>query len=66
VSYHVKVREPGAKRFYFLTSNGGMNALRIHAAIFASAEKAQALIDANAPDNPGWDWKVQPASKGAL
>lgn len=56
-NYYVKVREIGKKQWLFL-SRGGANRLRIHASIFATKEKAQALIDENAPDNPEWEWKV--------
>lgn len=55
---HVKVRERGDKRFKFLTSRGSLNSLRVHAASFESAEKAQAFIDANAPDNPEFEFRV--------
>lgn len=33
-SVHVKLRPKGRKRFEFLTSRGGLNHLRIHAAMF--------------------------------
>ena len=56
--FHVKCREVGKKKFLFLTSNGGLNNLRIHAATFASREKAQALVDENAADNPEWEFRV--------
>jgi hypothetical protein len=57
MAIHIKVRERGKKAWAFL-ANGGVNRLRVHASIFASVERAQALIDANAADNPEWEWKV--------
>lgn len=54
----IKLRVVGAKRWLFLTSAGGCTSLRVHASRFPSAEKAQALIDANKADNPEWEWKV--------
>jgi len=53
----VKVREKGKKQWAFLTRNG-TNRLRVHASQFASKEVAQKFVDANAPDNPEWEWKV--------
>jgi hypothetical protein len=55
---YIKLRSGNEKRWSFLTSSGGTTYLRIHAARFASAEKAQALIDANKDDNPGFEWRV--------
>jgi hypothetical protein len=55
---YVKLREKGSKQWGFLSSKGGVTHLRIHAARFANAEKAQTLIDTNAADNPDWEWKV--------
>lgn len=57
----IKVREAGRKQWAFLARNG-TNRLRIHALRFDSRAKAQALIDENAPDNPGWEWKTTPAT----
>jgi hypothetical protein len=56
--FYVKCREVGKKQFLFLTSRGGLNRLRIHAARFETKDKAQALIDENAADNPEWEFKV--------
>lgn len=56
--YAIKVKKAGEKAWYFLTPKGGMNKLRIHAGQFATAEKAQTLIDENAADNPDFAWKV--------
>lgn len=57
---HIKCRERGRKTWAFL-ARGGVSRLRVHALRFETAEKAQALIDENAPDNPEWEWKVVPA-----
>jgi hypothetical protein len=56
----IKVREKGRKAWAFL-ARGGTSRLRVHASRFETPEKAQALIDANAADNPEWEWKVVPA-----
>lgn len=61
--HYVKCREKGKKRFAFLTSKGALNNLTIHAARFESAEKAEALIAANAADNPEWEFKVVQAGR---
>lgn len=53
----IKVRKRGGKAWAFL-SRHGTNRLRIHAVTFETREKAQALIDANAPNNPDWDWRI--------
>lgn len=53
---YVKCREKGRKRFAFLTSNGGLNSLRVHAARFETLAKAQALIDENTAENPEWEF----------
>ncbi len=58
---HIKCREIGRKQWSFL-SRGGTNRLRIHAVIFATRDKAQALIDENAADNPEWEWMIVPVA----
>lgn len=60
-THYVKCREKGSKGWTFLTSNG-CSRLRIHAARFVNAEIAQAFIDANAADNPEWEFRVIAAS----
>lgn len=57
----IKCREIGRKQWAFLTANG-CNRLRIHAVRFDTVEKAQALIDENAADNPEWEWLIVPAT----
>jgi hypothetical protein len=52
----IKCREIGRKQWA-----SGVNRLRIHAIRFATVEKAQALIDENAADNPEWEWLIVPA-----
>ena len=54
---YVKCRRVGRKTWLFLNANG-VTRLRIHAGRFETVEKAQALIDANAADNPEWEFKV--------
>lgn len=54
----IKVRKQGEARWRFLTPSGGTNNLRIHAALFPDVAAAQAVVDASASDNPGWDWKA--------
>ena len=56
--FHIKIREKGKKAWYFLTSRGGMNRLRVHAATFKDEAAAQAVIDENKADNPEFEWKV--------
>lgn len=60
MSHAIKVREKGGKSWSFLTPRGTTNRLRVHAAIFADRDRAQRVIDDNAPGNPGWDWKIAP------
>lgn len=55
---YVKAREIGKKRFLFLTSNGGLNPLRVHASRFDDREKAQDLICKLAEDNPEFEFKL--------
>lgn len=57
---HVKCRLKGRKTWAFL-ARGGTNRLRIHALRFETMEKAQALVDENAEDNPEWEFKAVPA-----
>ena len=59
-AYFIKVRAPGEKRYAFLARNGTNN-LRVHACLFATLERAEAVIAENRDDNPGWDWKAVPA-----
>lgn len=58
MAIYVKVRERGTIQFNFIAPGGRTTRLKIHAARFESREKAQAFIDANAPDNPEFEWKV--------
>ena len=61
----IKVRQRGAKTYSFLTSKGGTNRLRIHAARFedkdgqTGEQRAQRVVTANR--QPGWEWKVEKA-----
>lgn len=53
-THHVKVRQVGKQRWVFLTSRGGTNNLRIHAAQFTEDRAAQCVEDIHT-ENPG-DW----------
>ena len=55
---YVQCRMVGRKQWRFLTPKDGLNRLRVHAARFETLAKAQALIDANAADNPEWEWRA--------
>jgi hypothetical protein len=59
IPHHVKCREKGRKAWVFLAPDG-VSRLRVHAARFSSEAAAQALIDANAADNPDWEFRAQP------
>ncbi len=63
MAHAIKLREKGRRRWEFLTSDGALNRLRIHAARFEDAGKAQKIIDENAADNPGWEWMVVDLAK---
>lgn len=56
--FAIKVRKTGDKRWAFLSGKGGMNYLLVHALRFQDQARAQAVIDENAPNNPGVEWKV--------
>lgn len=62
MTHAIKCREVGQKSWAFLASKGSLNRLKIHACRFETKEKAQAVIDENKDDNPGWEWKVVPLS----
>lgn len=55
--FFIKVRKIGKRNFSFL-SRGGVSRLRVHALRFETQDKAQALVDDNAADNPKWEFKV--------
>lgn len=61
MAYHIKLRKVGGKSWRFLSSNGRINGLRVHAVIFSDEAKAQAVIDENAADNPEWEWCIRKA-----
>lgn len=56
--FYIKTRMKGDKAWWFLTSKGGTNRLRIYAARFETRGDAQKIIDDNTDDNPEWEWKV--------
>jgi hypothetical protein len=58
MTYCVKTRETGKKHWKFVTSKGGVNRLRIHAAQFNDKSKADALaVDIN--DNNRGEWEAR-------
>lgn len=57
MSCAIKLRLKGKMRWAFLSSRG-TSLLRIYAVQFATADKAQGLIDENRDDNPEWEWRV--------
>ena len=58
--HYIKVREIGSPTWSFLGRMGTYR-LKMHASRFDTIEKAQAVIDENTADNPGWEWKVTSA-----
>lgn len=64
VEFAIKVRWPTKKQWSFLASNGGTNSLIVHALRFSLKDAAQAVIDQNAPNNEGVEWKIVPIGKG--
>jgi hypothetical protein len=62
MSFAVKWRHKEDKRFLFLTSSGGGNSLKIHAARFADRDAAQKFVEENQADNPDFIFRVQSLS----
>lgn len=56
-THAVKVKLPGAKRWEFITPNGGTTHLRIHAAA-TTPERAAEYAERIPEDNPGVQAKV--------
>lgn len=58
--YAVKFREKGKKAFWFLTSNGGGNRLRIHAGRFQTFLAAASLVHETTsdPENSTFELKI--------
>ena len=56
--YAVKVKQTTDKRWVFLSSGGRTNHLRIHAALFPTQERAQAVVDDIHESNDDWQAKV--------
>lgn len=54
----IKVRKRGAKSWWFLSSGGAMNRLRIHAVRFADKHNAQEQADAIMVNNLDYEAKV--------
>jgi hypothetical protein len=58
--YCVKAKKVGTKRWAFLTSEGGTNHLRIHAAQILTKERAEQIAGEIAQENAGtWEAKVE-------
>lgn len=58
--FAIRFRQKGRRSWRYLTSKGGGNRLRIHAARFDSREKAQAVIDESAAENADFEMEVCP------
>ena len=56
--YAIKIREKGKRRWDFLTSDGRLTHLRLHAAMTDDSEKAQGYVQKITEDNPGFEAKV--------
>jgi hypothetical protein len=61
MAFHIKLRKVGGKSWKFLTSNGGLNSLRVHAAIFSDEARAQQVVAEISADNPEWECCVRKA-----
>jgi hypothetical protein len=59
MAFAIKWKHKEDKKYVFMTSNGGGNSLKIHAARFETAEAAQKVINDNAADNTDFNFKVQ-------
>jgi len=57
--YHIKLREKGGRAYWFLSGRGGLNRLRIHAAIFTELERAKEVLAKILADNDNLEGKVQ-------
>lgn len=58
MAFSIKWKHKDDKKFVFMTSNGGGNSLKIHAARFETKEAAQKIIDDNVADNPDFKFRV--------
>lgn len=54
----IKVRKRGAKSWWFLSSGGAMNRLRIHAVRFADKHNAELQVVLLEASNPDYEAKV--------
>lgn len=61
-THHVKARKKGEKVWYFVTTRGGLNRLRIHAHTYYPDTVEQA-VQAMTADNPGYDFRSQPIER---
>lgn len=58
-SVHVKLRPKGHKRYEFLTSRGGLNHLRIHAAMFTPARAEQVVSEIKAEHGDEYEARIE-------
>lgn len=58
-SVHIKLRPKGKKRFEFLSGSGGLNHLRIHAAMFTPERAAQVVSEIKAEHGDKYETKVE-------
>lgn len=56
--YLIKVRKRGTRAFWFLSSGGGMNRLRIHAVRLTDKDHADRVVAEIERDNPEHEAKV--------
>lgn len=57
MTHAIKFRRKGDRVWYFATSRGNANRLRIHAALF-SKEQAEKAVIADQKNNPNLEFKV--------
>lgn len=58
MEYMIKVRKRGTKAYWFLSSNGGMNRLRIHAVRYSDKARADTELALLEAGNPEYEGKV--------
>lgn len=63
VKVHIKVRPKDSKRFKFLTSNGGLNNLRIHASLFTPERAETVMSEIRAEHGDAYELKTEAAYK---
>lgn len=58
-SVHIKLKPKGRKRFEFLTSKGGLNHLRIHAAMFTRERAEKLVTEIRAENGDEYEVKIE-------